>query len=197
MARGVTGTSQADLAECVGITTAAISNLEVRDAGTSRHSFEIAVCLGVDPNWLVTGNGSMNLRAPKQIVEVPLISWVQAGDWAETNDPYVPGDGQEWVSCPSGVSKSGFALTVTGESMEPDFKDGDVIVVDPEIKPRHGDNVVVRLHSDNTSTFKRLVIEGEQTYLRAINPNWPSPIIEVQGDATISGVVVSRTSNFR
>lgn len=196
-ARTAASLTQGELADCAGITTAAISNLETRDLGRSTHVLEMAGCLGVDPNWLATGTGNMNIRKPNQVIEVPLISWVQAGEWAAAEDPYELGDAETWVPCPNGCSKLSYALTVSGESMEPDFRDGDIIIVDPKVDARHGDNVIVRVHNNNECTFKRLVVEGSRVYLKAVNPRWPTQIIEVQGDATVSGVVVSRISNFR
>ena len=77
-----------------------------------------------------------------------------------------------------------------GVSMEPDFHEGDLVFVDPEVVASHGKYVVVLLNSTNETTFKQLVVEGERKYLRALNPAWPERIIEVDSDATICGVVV-------
>lgn len=46
------------------------------------------------------------------------------------------------------------------------------------------------LNSTNETTSQQLVVEDERKYLRALNPAWPECIIEVDSDATISGVVV-------
>ncbi len=72
----------------------------------------------------------------------------------------------------------------------PSFQDGDLIFVDPERHAEHGSLVVVRMSGANEATFKRLVIEGERKYLRALNPAWPEPMIEINGHATICGVVI-------
>lgn len=40
------------------------------------------------------------------------------------------------------------------------------------------------------ATFKKLIVEGNERYLKALNPAWPEPIIRINGNATICGVVV-------
>jgi len=120
----------------------------------------------------------------------PLISWVQAGEWHEIAEGFVPEYGVELLPCPVKCSKNSFVLRVRGISMEPKFHEGDLIFVDPDISPDNGKYVVVRLEDSNEATFKQLIIEGDNHYLKALNPDWPKPIIEVDSDATICGVVV-------
>lgn len=126
---------------------------------------------------------------------VPLISWVQAGAWSEIIDNLAPGDAEEWISCPVSHSPATFVLRVRGESMlnpygRPSFHDGDLIFVDPERPAVHGSLVVVRLDDDKEATFKRLVVEGDRRYLKALNPAWPEPMMQINGHATICGVVI-------
>ena len=120
----------------------------------------------------------------------PLISWVQAGAWRETCQEFVPDYDTELLPCPVRCSSRTFVLRVAGVSMEPDFHEGDLVFVDPEVVASHGKYVVVLLNSTNETTFKQLVVEGERQYLRALNPAWPERIIEIDSDATICGVVV-------
>ena len=49
---------------------------------------------------------------------------------------------------------------------------------------------VVRLDESNEATFKQLIIEEGKQYLKALNPDWPNRIIEVDEEATICGVIV-------
>lgn len=64
------------------------------------------------------------------------------------------------------------------------------IFVDPEAAPLSGRYVVVRLEDSHEATFKQLIVEGDRQYLKAVNPDWPQRIIEVDSNATIYGVVV-------
>lgn len=132
---------------------------------------------------------------------VPLISWVQAGDWSEIIDNFVAGDAEELLPCPVSHSENTFALRVRGESMynphgHPSFREGDLIYVDPNRLPVNGSLVVVRLNSDNEATFKKLVIEGEKRFLRPLNPDWPDQVMQVNNNAEICGVVIFKGEKF-
>ncbi len=120
----------------------------------------------------------------------PLISWVQAGDWSEISEGYAPPYDSELLPCPVRCSEETFVLRVRGVSMEPRFHEGDLIFVDPNVDALNGKYVVVQLEEPNEATFKQLVIEGDRQYLKALNPDWPNRIIEVNKAATICGVVV-------
>ena len=133
---------------------------------------------------------------------VPLISWVQAGSWQEVADSYAAEDAEGEVLCPVPHSDSTFALAVRGESMyDPgsrmSFSDGDIIHVDPKVRPEHNSLVVARCNDDTEATFKQLIIEGSAYYLKALNPSWPNRIVALPSDSVIVGVVISKTVNFR
>ncbi len=75
---------------------------------------------------------------------VPLLDWVNAGRGAEVVAAQPVEFATEFTEILSAVSDRAFALRVQGDSMEPIFREGDVIVVDPEVEPRNGDSVVVQ-----------------------------------------------------
>lgn len=81
---------------------------------------------------------------------VPVISYVQAGSFKEAIQ-----DAQEnfVASYAENLSKNAFALEVQGESMSPEFKPGDKIVVDPEVEPKPGDYVIAQ-NGEHEATFK-------------------------------------------
>lgn len=152
--------------------------------------------LGLAPGWMDQPHEDgeapeVNVSpAPRVRGQVPLISWVRAGEWTRVEDPYAVGDAEQWVSCPVSHGPRTFVLRVRGSSMEPDFPDGQWIFVDPDCMPRNGSLVVVRLDGSMEATFKRLVIEGYQQYLEALNPHWPQRIVPINQDAQILGVVI-------
>ena len=63
---------------------------------------------------------------------VPLISWVQAGSWNEVTDIHSVGQGEAFVPTTANVGSRGFALRLPGDSMEPEFPEGAIIIVDPD-----------------------------------------------------------------
>lgn len=120
----------------------------------------------------------------------PEISWIQAGNWTEIVDNFAPGEADNWYPCPVKCGPNTFILRVEGDSMQPRFASGELIFVDPDAEALNKSFVVVRLDDEARATFKQLVIEGQRSYLKPLNDRWPDPVIEVNGNATICGVVV-------
>ncbi len=143
-----------------------------------------SICEALPPDYWAAGPG------PDSHHLYPLISWVQAGEWAEIAGNFDTGDAEAYLPCPVICSKDTFVLRVRGASMEPKFHESDLIFVDPNVAAEHGKYVVLRLDEPNEATFKQLIVEGNQHYLKALNPDWPNRIIEANAAATICGVVV-------
>ena len=135
---------------------------------------------------------------PEPIRYLPLISWVQAGAWAEIADPREPGTYEKLVPVTRRYSNRAFALRIVGDSMSaPDgdsFPDGSIIAVEPNQEAKSGSYVVVRTVGSDEATFKQLVIEGDRRYLKPRNPRYP--IIEITQEATICGVVRQLVMDF-
>lgn len=118
---------------------------------------------------------------------VPLISWVTAGMMYEVVDNLAPGDAEEWIESPFPHSKSTFCLQLRGSSMWPEYKDGEIVQIDPDVAAKHNDDVVVRT-PDGKATFKRLQISEDGNFLVALNPDYPERIIRVPEGTVICGV---------
>lgn len=125
--------------------------------------------------------------------QIPIISYVRAGDFCEAVDPFEPGDADEWLPFrPPGAGPRTYALRVEGESNDPRIRDGEVVIVDPDRAPDPGKYVVAKRHSDSKVTLKQLSVAEGEYFLKPGNPNWPEPIIKVSGDWSICGVVVGK-----
>lgn len=152
----------------------------------------------VTPTWAETQEDEptqTNVEPGPHIAgRIPLISWVQAGSWSEVVDLYAVGDAEEWIPCPGPHGPRAFVLRVRGESMKNphariSFDDGDLACVDPDKPALNKSLVVVKLNDSQEATFKQLIIEGDQKYLKALNPAWPEPIIRVDQNAVFVGTV--------
>jgi SOS-response transcriptional repressor LexA len=126
--------------------------------------------------------------------KVPLISSVRAGAFAEAKDPFQPGDALDWIETTYAVQEHTFALRVEGESMEPEFPEGTILIVEPGMEPCPGDYVIVK-NGSNEATFKKLIKDGGQLYLKPLNPRFE--IKRLDENFTIVGVVRETLRRFR
>ena len=79
------------------------------------------------------------------ISNVPLIGFAEAGAGGYFDDGGFPvGKGWEEIAFPSVTDEHAYALEISGDSMKPAYRDGDVIVVSPAAPVRRGDRVVVK-----------------------------------------------------
>jgi SOS-response transcriptional repressor LexA len=184
--------TQYQLAELVGVAQNSIQKLEKGDTKNPRNIESLARALKCTPEFLQFGiseNINSNVSpGPTLKAAVPLISWVQAGAWSEISE-IKEYDADRYL-CPVKCSDLTFVLKVQGVSMEPKFHEGDLIFVDPEAECIHGSYVVARLDDDNHATFKQLIIESGQKFLKAANPNWPEQLIPINGNCTLVGKVI-------
>ena len=112
-------------------------------------------------------------------VRVPLISYIQAGVWTDSADPYSPGSAQEFIMTDQDVSVGTFALRIQGDSMMPQFRSGDVVIIDPTLTPQPGDFVVAK-NSEEEATFKKYRPRGNNEQGQMVfelvpsNPDYPT-----------------------
>lgn len=88
-----------------------------------------------------------------------------------------------------------FALEVLGESMSPEYREGDRIIVDPAVYPRPGDAVVAKVNGE--VTFKRYrprgvnASGGDVFELAPLNPDYATIRSDQPGyDVAIVGTVM-------
>ncbi|MCH7961154.1 MAG: LexA family transcriptional regulator [Planctomycetes bacterium] len=92
--------------------------------------------------------------------EVPLINSVAAGYPIEFTDlGYPVRIADEYVRVPDLDDPDAFAARVIGDSMEPEYREGDVVVFSPMREVRSGQDCFVRLEHDAHTTFKRVYFE--------------------------------------
>ncbi|MCU8044390.1 MULTISPECIES: LexA family protein [unclassified Shewanella] len=120
----------------------------------------------------------------------PVISYVQAGAWTEAVESCPASD--EWYETTERTSENCFWLRVSGDSMTSpsgvSFPEGTLILVDTERDHQNGSFVVAKLTDVNEATFKKLVIDAGQKFLKPLNSSYPT--LPINGNCKIIGVVV-------
>jgi phage repressor protein C with HTH and peptisase S24 domain len=122
---------------------------------------------------LVAGGRAITAgRSPAR--SIPLIGMAQAGSEGFFGDAgYPAGAGWDEVGLPEIADPNAYALEISGESMEPVFRDGDMIVVSPEASIRRGDRVVVRTIRGEVMAKQLARRSARRIDLRSFNPAHP------------------------
>lgn len=124
--------------------------------------------LGVSSEWLATGDSPPTLvnrnvvAAQMGTTQVPLISYVHAGHWTGVGDLFQANDEHEWLMTDLDLSGNAFALEIKGDSMLPEFRPGDRVIIDPAVAPQPGDCVVAK-NGEDEATFKKYRPRGVDT----------------------------------
>jgi repressor LexA len=106
------------------------------------------------------GLSTRGLDALVHAVEVPLINSVAAGypcDFTDLGYPARVAD--EYVRVPDVRDADAFAARVVGDSMMPEYREGDIVVFSPARELKDGMDCFARLEPDHESTFKRIFFE--------------------------------------
>lgn len=182
-ARENKGAEQATLSAKIGVATRTLQRWEKGEQTPDGLAITaLAKATGVQPNWLLTGEGEMyqvpsrpdnviplpgtNRRRTK-LVELPLISAVPAGKVATI---FHPDYSDDYVTVDDIRDPSAFALKVKGQSMSPRIEDGDVVIVSPQQEARSGDICVIRVNGEDT--LKKVKFEGIYVHLIPLNPDF-------------------------
>lgn len=212
------GLSQADLARRVGISSVAVGKWESGlNQPKGRYINDLANALGVSVRWLLTGEQPTDGNAEHSesdiqlisnvkgadlgVHKVPVLTYVQAGCFHPCEDRGVGEGVYEYITADLDASSNAFAVWVQGNSMEPDFNDGDLIIVDPDLVPMPGDFVVAKNGSEE-ATFKKYRPRGykedgtEVFELVPLNEDYPKLSSETC-PITIIGKVIEHRKFFK
>ncbi|MFZ5690925.1 MAG: S24 family peptidase [Pseudomonadota bacterium] len=115
-------------------------------------------------------------ETPRPITQaVPLIGFAEAGARGYFDDGGFPvGKGWDEIAFPSVNDEHAYALEISGNSMEPAYRKGDIIVVSPAAPVRKGDRVVVKT-KDGEVMVKQLARKTAKSIeLHSLNPDHPA-----------------------
>jgi len=128
--------------------------------------------------------------APRTVQSVPLLGLAQAGGGGYFTDGGFPvGKGWDEVGLPAVNDEHAYALEISGDSMKPAYRDGDVIVVSPGAQIRKGDRVVVKT-KDGEVMVKELRRRTSRTLeLQSLNPNHVDRVLPASDVEWIARIV--------
>ena len=108
--------------------------------------------------------------AARRIRTIPVLGWAHAGEAASYEE--LP---DSWVSnVPTECrDEKAFAVVLEGESMEPKYSAGDLLILQPSYEAYSGCLAVCRFKDDGV-VFRRVELLPEAVRLIALNPAYPT-----------------------
>lgn len=144
---------------------------------------------------------------PGRQKRIPILSYVQAGSLTDAGQvkSFVSAiDDGDYVTVDPETPDGCFALKIRGRSMEPDFLEGDIIIVDPSRSPNPGDFVVAN-RADCAdileTTFKKYRPRGYDDFGREIfeltplNDDFP-PLRSDRDHLSVLGVMIEHRRKY-
>jgi SOS-response transcriptional repressor LexA len=195
-----------DIIKATKATKQAVGQWFIGPTQTIRSEFllPLSAYLKVDPDWLNTGKGSPDQNfviSKPDYKHIPVLSYVQAGDFTGISDDHPVGHGLETITVDFEVGEGTFTLIIRGESMLPIYREGDQVIIDPTIEPIPGDMVVAKLDNEESITFKKYRPKGKDKNgnpiieLVPLNEDWPTLVIDIENPGKILGVEVQHRRN--
>jgi len=191
-ARTRLGLTQQGLAVLAGFSLSAVGNWESgQNMPSPKKLGALAEKLGVTIDYLLghdaaTGGSGAQFKPlrtstgqiHKQIREVPIVAWAQAGELVAYTDVEPSWNEFTATTC---RDENCFAVTIEGDSMEPKYSAGDIAILMPNVEPRNGCLVVCKLKNEGVF-FKLFHQAGEGKVFRLSSYNPVYPVMEILKD---------------
>ncbi len=177
------GISQREMASILGVSEPYVHEILHDKKQAKTKIFDFAEKLGVN----LFDKIEVPTRHDKPI---PVISWISAGHFTECADHWpagISGEGDPVFSIKK-VGVNSFGLRIVGDSMEPRYMAGDVIVVDPGIHCDNNCPCVIKLN--NEVTFK--IFYENDTEIKLVSMNEKYPDIIIRKDSKVEFKVIGK-----
>lgn len=132
-------------------------------------------------------------QPPSLSSSIPVIGFAQAGAKGFFDEEgYPEGDSWDEVHFPDfhAANEEGiYAIEVNGDSMEPVYRTGDILVISPKSKVRKGDRVVLKTHSGEVMAKEIVRQNTNLVEIKSINPEHENRKIPMNDVAWIARVI--------
>lgn len=168
LAMSIKGITESTLGKGIGVSQTTIWKLKNGKTSSNRKIYEIANYLNVNLNWLVNGKGGMvnNSKENKidyrgKVKEESII--IKGEALMKTDGAFQINEDFNGRLKLHSDDPNAFALKIKGDSMFPRFNSGEFVVIEPNIEPCSGDEVLVRT-KDGCNMIKKLECHRNCTY---------------------------------
>jgi len=124
------------------------------------------------------------------VQRIPVIGYAQAGEQGYFDDAGFPsGTGWDEVLFPRIRDPHAYGLEISGDSMEPVYRDGDIIVVSPQASLRRGDRVVLKTRGGEVMAKQLARQSARRVELVSVNQAHADRVIEAEDVAWMARIV--------
>jgi phage repressor protein C with HTH and peptisase S24 domain len=136
------------------------------------------------------GDSASEVHASSNLRTIPLLAFAQASEDGHFDSHGFPiGDHWDAITFPGISDEHAFALEISGDSLRPVYRDGDIIVVSPASPVRRGDRVVVKT-SDGEVMVKELKRRTAKVIeLQSLNPAHKDRVLDAKNVEWIARIV--------
>lgn len=186
--------SQSDLAKALGLGRASVSLAKGKNAVPARWILELAARFGLDPAWLSTGQGQARAAASpdEEFLRIPKVTArLCAGGGSFEAGGEVVGYysfRSDWIRSRGDPSRM-VLMGVVGNSMEPELKNGDMVLID-QSRTELVSGGIFAVGVEDTVMVKRLERLPGALVLRSDNPDYAP--VALRGDELSNVRVIGR-----
>ncbi len=212
------GATQLWLANVTGLGTQSTISQYLRGIIPLNHKALLAICdaINIDPanisptlSRTISGIRGRTLSKEEaalsstgKIQKIPTISAAQACEIPKMTNPYPATAGFSFECVNNEFSPWIFSLEIDDDSMMPEFRIHDRILIDPKLQPNPGDFVVARPGNQNEIIFRKYKHRGKNTAeniifdLTPLNDDYPTIKSDIE-NLKIIGVLIEHRKKYR
>ncbi|HAT8721619.1 TPA: helix-turn-helix domain-containing protein, partial [Legionella pneumophila] len=164
----------------------------------------LARALDVSPAYLMCLSDELQFKEAKNPSQlIPLLDYRQACEATLHTGAESSGD-KVFISVSTSLqpelSTDAFALKITDDSMMPEIRINDVLVIEPSVLPEPGDFVAVKINGKPETIicqYKKLSYTSSEFELLTLNDNWPNIKVSDDINVKIIGVLVQNLRCYK
>ncbi len=162
-----------NVAKELGISSGTVTGWKQGTLPNKTSMKKIADFFGVTTEYFFTSHVKKETKSPLKGARIPVVGNVAAGIPIEAIEQIDYDDPDSWEEITQNLAETGrfFALRIHGDSMSPEIKNGDIVIVRCQDYFDNGDVVIVQINGDE-ATCKKIRATPEGMTLISINPNY-------------------------
>jgi SOS-response transcriptional repressor LexA len=186
------GLIQKELAKKLGVAVQSVSSWEIGSRNpNSNQRKKLCAIFGITEAQLFGALTTQSIPVNK----IPIISWVHANKFEPISDPFPVGISDDYIYSTI-KGENIFALKVHNDCMSPEFNQGDIIIVDPNLSVEQGDYAIIADRDSDGATFKQFKKYGKLVMLHPLNPKYEDLELDHKKRYAVIGKVVEKIKKY-